>query len=82
MGKHTSYTFGGHTQVARVSFLLSPPASYLYYLSQILISFFSGNVLRVTPHDSSSSWNLLSLDADNIIAGIAVCLPSFFFLIA
>ncbi|XP_021718420.1 acylamino-acid-releasing enzyme 1-like isoform X1 [Chenopodium quinoa] len=28
----------------------------------------SGNLSRITPHDSSSSWEFLSLDEDNIIA--------------
>ncbi|CAO2813761.1 unnamed protein product [Amaranthus hypochondriacus] len=44
--------------------------SSIWGSTQVILSvdILSGNVLRVTPHDSSSSWNLLSLDADNIIA--------------
>ncbi|KMT01413.1 hypothetical protein BVRB_9g214220 [Beta vulgaris subsp. vulgaris] len=44
--------------------------SSIWGSTQVILSvdILSGNVLRVTPHDSPSSWNLLSLDKDNIIA--------------
>uniref|UniRef100_A0A803MEP3 acylaminoacyl-peptidase n=1 Tax=Chenopodium quinoa TaxID=63459 RepID=A0A803MEP3_CHEQI len=44
--------------------------SSIWESTQVILSvdILSGNVLRLTPHDSTSSWNLLSLDEDNIIA--------------
>lgn len=30
---------------------------------------YSGEVLRISPTDSNFSWNVLSLDGDNIVAG-------------
>ncbi|XP_074312947.1 acylamino-acid-releasing enzyme isoform X1 [Silene latifolia] len=47
--------------------------------TQVILSVdvMSGNVSRLTPNDSTSSWNLLALDEDNIIAvcGSLVELP-------
>ncbi|XP_021753083.1 acylamino-acid-releasing enzyme-like [Chenopodium quinoa] len=44
--------------------------SSIWGSTQVILSvdILSGYVLRLTPHDSTSSWNLLSLDEDNIIA--------------
>ncbi|KNA08562.1 hypothetical protein SOVF_161600 [Spinacia oleracea] len=44
--------------------------SSIWGSTQVILSvdILSGNVSRLTPHDSTSSWNLLSLDEDNIIA--------------
>lgn len=44
--------------------------SSIWGSTQVILSvdILSGKVLRLTPHDSTSSWNLLSLDEDNIIA--------------
>lgn len=44
--------------------------SSIWGSAQVILSVdvLSGNVSRITPHDSGSSWNLLSLDEDNLIA--------------
>lgn len=44
--------------------------SSIWGSTQVILSvdILSGNLSRITPHDSTSSWNLLSLDEDNIIA--------------
>ncbi|KAL2937115.1 Acylamino-acid-releasing enzyme 1 [Bienertia sinuspersici] len=44
--------------------------SSIWGSTQVILSvdILSGNILRITPHDSASSWNLLSLYEDNIIA--------------
>lgn len=44
--------------------------SSIWGSAQVILSVdvLSGNVSRITPHDSGSSWKLLSLDEDNLIA--------------
>ncbi|GAB4843293.1 hypothetical protein Ancab_013258 [Ancistrocladus abbreviatus] len=60
------------------SFLMNPwlsngssmIVSSIWGSTQVILSVdvLSGNVSRITPHDSNHSWNVLSLDRDNVIA--------------
>ena len=79
MGQQTSYTFCECVEVTlkvmyvQLFLCVQTVRICLYSWFMVWSSNYSGIVSRISPTDSNFSWNLLTLDGDNIITGKAKC---------